>query len=89
MPVTELACFPRFFQLTRSVDEYIMGVWSGQQVDVNKTLLQGATGEEPMSPTANSMSDPVIRISSQYDAAPVGIDLIAIGIVPHGARGNP
>lgn len=28
MPVMELACFPRFFQLMRSVDEYNIGVWS-------------------------------------------------------------
>lgn len=27
-PVTEDACLPRFFQLRRSVDEYIMGVSS-------------------------------------------------------------
>lgn len=28
MPVTELACDPRFFQLIRSAEEYIIGVWS-------------------------------------------------------------
>ena len=30
IPVTEEACFPRFFQLIKSLDEYIMGVWSAQ-----------------------------------------------------------
>lgn len=35
------------------------------------------------------MSHPIVRVATQHDAAAVGLDLVAVGVVPHGSGGDP
>ncbi len=85
IPVIDWAWNPRFFQFSKSAEEYMRGVSSFQSKSA-RCYLQGICGSRT---ATGAVTNPVKGVVSLNDSPAMSINSFAVSIIPNGTGTNP